>query len=148
MGAQHVCLWCATLTESTDGSHPWCSKCLHRAGVPKESCDCLMCGLVLSLPNNEPEAAPLGSDLIDYGPDLLECDDMIDGFGPTSSAESGVEVIGRHFHQPEWTVVVLPGRVVIRCMDKDDPQTWVDVTISEDMVGKWFRLFCLDGDTG
>lgn len=133
------CPWCWNLCTNLGDAPMWCPRCMHRAEVPKELCDCLMCLKPISFEGATVDLIP---DLLPVppAPDVAEYpDDQIGSLGPMAPSYNRIHVEGRGLSNPCITAKVFLDHVQIRVDDLDNPETWFVVTVTGGLMGAWVR---------
>lgn len=145
------CPWCSSFNKVDGDNWPWCHGCCHRADVPKEQCDCLMCeklpSVIPDVPDPNRTKYKVTLDVPDWTelpavPDVPDLTALPDVPAIPERLEVGVEVLGRYFHDPHFTVHAQSSRIALCIGDNENADQWVQVFISEETIGRWFRAMC------
>lgn len=134
MASRVNCPRCGCFASSDEGGPIFCPGCHHRADVPPDQCDCLMCLPEIPMPEPEAPALVLPADFWDAP--VREYVHVSHYSAVSRSGEAGISVSALGFTHPIIDTTTFADRIVICVEDEHNEGDDIVVTVSAEMIGK------------
>lgn len=140
MATRLNCSRCGCFASSDTGPPITCPGCHHRADVPPDQCDCPMCFAIILPPVPDELALILPPDF--FGAPVREFAQVEHYSAMSRNSDTGMSLDAPGFHAPVFDTTTFADRIVICVECEQNPEAEITLTISAEMIGKWWRAMC------